>query len=38
MFFEYPHLLWLLVIPALLIVHYIYLELCGRRPHLECLT
>lgn len=35
MFFEYPHLLWLLVIPALLIVHYIYLELCGRRPHLR---
>lgn len=35
MFFEYPHLLWLLVIPALLIVHYIYLELCGRQPHLR---
>lgn len=35
MFFEYPHLLWLLVVPALLIVHYIYLELCGRRPHLR---
>lgn len=35
MFFEYLHLLWLLVIPALLIVHYIYLELCGRRPHLR---
>ena len=35
MFFEYPHLLWLLGIPALLIVHYIYLELCGRRPHLR---
>lgn len=35
MFFEYPHLLWLLLIPALLIVHYIYLELCGRRPHLR---
>lgn len=35
MFFEYPHLLWLLVIPALLIVHYVYLELCGRRPHLR---
>ncbi len=35
MFFEYPHLLWLLVIPALLIVHYIYLEFCGRRPHLR---
>ena len=35
MFFEYPRLLWLLVIPALLIVHYIYLELSGRRPHLR---
>ena len=35
MSFEYPHLLRLLVIPALLIVHYIYLELCGRRPHLR---
>ena len=35
MFFEYPHLLWMLVIRELLIVHYIYLELCGRRPHLR---
>lgn len=35
MFFEYPKLLWLLVIPALLIVHYIYIELSGRRPHLR---
>lgn len=33
MFFEYPKLLWLEVIPALLVLHYIYLELRGRRPH-----
>ncbi|MGN1212405.1 MAG: VWA domain-containing protein [Candidatus Cryptobacteroides sp.] len=35
MFFEYPDLLWLEVIPALLVLHYLYLELCGRRPHLR---
>ena len=35
MFFEYPKLLWLLVIPALLVAHYIYIELAGRRPHLR---
>lgn len=35
MFFEYPGLLWLLAVPALLLVHYIYLEICGRRPHLR---
>ena len=35
MFFEYPHLLWLLLVPVLLIAHYIYLELAGRRPHLR---
>ena len=35
MFFEYPKLLWLLAIPLLLIVHYIYLELSGRKPHLR---
>ena len=35
MFFEYPVLLWLLVIPALMLVHYIYIELSGRRPHLR---
>lgn len=35
MFFEYPALLWLLVIPALMMVHYIYIELSGRRPHLR---
>lgn len=35
MFFEYPTLLWLLVIPALMLVHYVYIELSGRRPHLR---
>ena len=35
MFFEYPKLLWLLVLPALLVVHYIWLEMSGRRPHMR---
>lgn len=35
MTFEYPYLLWLLAIPLLLILHYLYLELRGRRPHLR---
>ena len=35
MYFEYPGLLWLLVIPAALVVHYIYLELAQRHPHLR---
>ena len=35
MFFEYPRLLWLLVLPALLVVHYIWLEMSGRRPHMR---
>lgn len=35
MLFEYPALLWLLVIPALMLVHYVYIELSGRRPHLR---
>ena len=38
MYFEYPKLLWLLVIPALLVLHYIYLEIAGRRPHLRVST
>ena len=38
MFFEYPELLWLLVIPALLVLHYIYLELAERHPHLRVST
>ena len=35
MFFEYPALLWLLALPALMVAHYIYLELAGRHPHLR---
>ena len=35
MFFEYPYLLWLLAIPALLVLHYLWLELGERRPHLR---
>lgn len=35
MFFEYPKLLWLLAVPLLLIVHYVYLELSGRNPHMR---
>ena len=38
MFFEYPKLLWLLAVPVLLIAHYLYLELKGRRPHLRVST
>lgn len=38
MYFEYPGLLWLLAIPALLVLHYIYLELAGRHPHLRVST
>ena len=33
MYFEYPKLLWLLVVPVLMILHYLYLELSGRNPH-----
>ena len=38
MFFEYPKLLWLLVIPGLMVLHYIYLELRERHPHLRVST
>ena len=38
MFFEYPKLLWLLVIPGLMVLHYIYLELSERHPHLRVST
>jgi Ca-activated chloride channel family protein len=38
MFFEYPKLLWLLVVPVLLVLHYIYLELSERHPHLRVST
>ncbi len=35
MFFEYPGLLWLLALPLLLIAHYLWQELGGRRPHMR---
>ncbi|MGI5847716.1 MAG: vWA domain-containing protein [Candidatus Cryptobacteroides sp.] len=38
MFFEYPMLLWLLAVPALLILHYVYLEVKERKPHLRVST
>ena len=38
MFFEYPKLLWLLMVPALLVLHYIYREVAQKRPHLRVST
>ena len=38
MFFEYPKLLWLLILPALLVLHYIYREVAQKRPHLRVST
>ena len=38
MFFEYPYLLWLLVLPVLLLALYLYRELKERRPHLRVST
>ena len=38
MFFEYPKLLWLLAVPALMVLHYIWLELGERHPHLRVST
>lgn len=38
MFFEYPDLLWLLLLPVLLLGHYIWQELSGRKPHLRVST
>lgn len=35
MFFEYPSLLWLLLVPVLLAAFYIYRELASRVPHLR---
>ena len=35
MFFEYPGLLWLLLLPALLAAKYVYDEIKDRRPHLR---
>ena len=36
--FEYPALLWLLIVPLLLVALYVYRELTGRRPHLRVST
>ncbi|MCQ2119393.1 MAG: VWA domain-containing protein [Bacteroidales bacterium] len=38
MFYEYPRLLWLLLIPALLVCKYVFDEIKGRRPHLRVST
>ena len=38
MFFEYPKLLWLLVIPVLLVLQYIYMEVAQKRPHMRVST
>ena len=38
MFFEYPGLLWMMVVPVLLVLHYIWIELSGRRPHMRVST
>ncbi len=35
MFFEYPKLLWLMLVPVLLVLHYVWLELSGRHPHMR---
>ena len=35
MFFEYPHLLWLLAVPVLLVLRYLWIEIRDRRPHLR---
>ena len=35
MFFEYPYLLWLLAVPLLLVLRYLWIELKDRRPHMR---
>ncbi len=35
MFFENPGLFFLLIVPLLLLVHYIWMEVRGRRPHMR---
>ena len=35
MFFEYPKLLWLLLVPALLVLRYVIIEIKDRWPHLR---
>lgn len=38
MFFEYPDMFWLMLLPVLLTVHYVWLEVSKRRPHLRVST
>lgn len=38
MFFEYPWLLWLLIVPALLAGLYVWQEISGRKPHMRVST
>ena len=38
MFFEYPKLLWLLALPVLMVLHYLYQEIRERKPHLRVST
>ena len=38
MYFEYPKLLWLMIVPALMVLHYVWLEVTKRRPHLRVST
>jgi Ca-activated chloride channel family protein len=38
MYFEYPGIFWLLIIPVLLIVHYIWMEVAQRHPHMRVST
>ena len=38
MYFEYPHLLWLLAVPVLLVLRYLYIEWKDRRPHMRVST
>jgi len=38
MFFEYPWVLWLLVVPVLLVLLYVYREVRGRNPHFRVPT
>ena len=35
MFFEYPGILWLELLLIPLLLHYLYMELRGRNPHLR---
>lgn len=35
MFFEYPSLLWLLLVPVLLVAHRVFIELSGRKPDIK---